>query len=156
MHHNVMQLHTKAHPKETGVYRTCILKVGDFYPPPPEEVETLMKEFLIWINSDNAKRLHPIKYAALAHYKLVYIHPFCDGKGRTSRLLMALCLLKNDYPILVFNTNREAYYDALEQCNEDYTLPFIRVIGREMEKLLDIFISAKVENFSRLSHSQFI
>ena len=38
--------------------------------------------------------MHPVRLAALAHYKLVYIHPFVDGNGRTSRLLMNLILMQ--------------------------------------------------------------
>lgn len=42
--------------------------------------------------------MHAVRYAALAHYKLVDIHPFVDGNGRTSRLIMNLILLKAGYP----------------------------------------------------------
>ena len=66
-------------------------------PPGPTEVQLLMKEFIRWLNSVETLSLHPIRFAALAHYKLVYIHPFTDGNGRTSRLLMNLVIniLKN-------------------------------------------------------------
>lgn len=41
------------------------------------------------------------RYAALAHYKLVDIHPFTDGNGRTSRLLMNLILIRAGYPPVI-------------------------------------------------------
>lgn len=60
-----------------------------------------MNRFETWLNSENALALHPIRYAALAHYKLVHIHPFTDGNGRTSRLLMNLILMRNGYPPII-------------------------------------------------------
>jgi Fic family protein len=53
-----------------------------------------MDEFVTWLNSVETLSLHPVRFAALAHYKLVYIHPFSDGNGRTSRLLMNLILMQ--------------------------------------------------------------
>ena len=49
---------------------------------------------IIFQFSYEALSLHPVRLAALAHYKLVYIHPFVDGNGRTSRLLMNLVLMQ--------------------------------------------------------------
>ena len=46
--------------------------------------------------------MHPIKYAALAHYKLVFIHPFSDGNGRTARLLMNFLLMQVGYVLTGF------------------------------------------------------
>lgn len=43
------------------------------------------------------------RYAALAHYKLVDIHPFTDGNGRTSRLIMNLILLRSGYPPVIIS-----------------------------------------------------
>ena len=60
--------------------------VGDYIPPHPSHIELLMLKFVEWLNlPENRDNLHPIRFAALAHYKLVYIHPFVDGNGRTSR-----------------------------------------------------------------------
>lgn len=53
-----------------------------------------MHEFVDWLNDDSTIQLHPVELAALAHYKFVYIHPFIDGNGRTSRLLMNLILMQ--------------------------------------------------------------
>ena len=57
----------------------------------------------------------PPEMAFDAHEKLVTIHPFSDGNGRTSRLLMNLLLLKAGYPPVVIRPeDRPAYFDALE------------------------------------------
>lgn len=61
--------------------------------------------------------IHPVILAANMHERLVTIHPFIDGNGRTARLVMNLILLKNDYPITNIsgeNESRTAYYKALE------------------------------------------
>lgn len=60
-----------------------------------------MERFEQWLNDDATLAMHPIKLAALAHHKLVYIHPFSDGNGRTSRLLMNLVLMRNAYPPVI-------------------------------------------------------
>ena len=61
--------------------------------------------------------MHPIVLAADMHEKLVTIHPFIDGNGRTSRLVMNLILLQNGYTLANISgdkKNRMSYYDALE------------------------------------------
>lgn len=76
--------------------------VSDHVPPPPTHLQVLMEDFVQWLNSPGAQRLHPIKYAALAHYKLVFIHPFADGNGRTARLLMNFLLMQVCYVHIFF------------------------------------------------------
>jgi Fic family protein len=61
----------------------------------------MMSNFVDWLNSKSALDLHPVKLAAIAHYKLVHIHPFTDGNGRTSRLLMNTILMKFGFPPVV-------------------------------------------------------
>jgi Fic family protein len=64
--------------------------------PTPLKVPYLLDEFVAWLNSEQT--MNPVQKAALAHYKLVSIHPFIDGNGRTARLLMNLILIKHGYP----------------------------------------------------------
>lgn len=81
--------------------------VGTHIPPDPEKVPALMESYVAWLNSDEARSMHPVRYAALAHYKLVDIHPFVDGNGRTSRLIMNLILLRGGYPpIMILKEQR--------------------------------------------------
>jgi len=83
--------------------------------PPPLELETLLHEFFTWYRK-NKDRLNPVIFAALVHLKFVTIHPFSDGNGRISRLMMNFVLKRNRYPMLnVEYTNRNAYYNALER-----------------------------------------
>ncbi|MBI5073467.1 Fic family protein [Candidatus Woesearchaeota archaeon] len=83
--------------------------------PLPVEVPILFDEFFKWYHKEK-KKLHPVELAALVHLKFVSIHPFTDGNGRISRLLMNFVLQKNKYPMLnIQYTNRAAYYRALER-----------------------------------------
>ena len=74
-----------------------------------------MAQFVDWYNTE-ADLMHPIERAAKVHADFLGIHPFIDGNGRTSRLLMNLELMKAGYPPCVITVeNRLAYYEALDQ-----------------------------------------
>jgi len=133
-----------------GVFRSTQVFVGDFIPPPASEVESLVQEFVEWFNSEDATSLHPIEMAALAHYKLVYIHPFYDGNGRTSRLLMNLVLMQTGYPpIIIPVEDKQTYYRHLQTANGGDVRPFIRFIARCAERTIEEFLWASVENINR-------
>uniref|UniRef100_A0A1I8F285 protein adenylyltransferase n=1 Tax=Macrostomum lignano TaxID=282301 RepID=A0A1I8F285_9PLAT len=71
--------------RRLGRLRNTQVFIADFEPPPANLVPSLMADFLNWLNSEDTAELHPVEVAALAHWKLVYIHPFYDGNGRTAR-----------------------------------------------------------------------
>ncbi|NJN50169.1 MAG: Fic family protein [Polaribacter sp.] len=134
----------------TGVYRSVpvIISGSKHKPPQPYLLNKLMEDLLLWYN-ENKTKLHPIELAALMHLKLVTIHPFIDGNGRTSRLLMNLILLQNGYPIAILkgdDQSRLTYYNALEvaQTNNDENL-FINLIAttiiENLQRILSIFES---------------
>lgn len=86
-----------------------------FKPPIYIELDTLLKEFFDWYNK-NKSRLHPVELAGLVHLKFVTIHPFTDGNGRISRLMMNFILKKNKFPLLdIPYIKRNSYYNALER-----------------------------------------
>ena len=81
--------------------------------PNPRKVPELMVAFVAWM--ENEEDLHPVALAAEAHFRLVTIHPFVDGNGRTARLLMNLLLLMAGYPPAIIRPeDRIAYLNALE------------------------------------------
>ena len=97
-----------------GAYRTVnVMAAGSNYRYPDAIlVPELMQGFGEWLQS--APALHPVELAAEIHYRLVTIHPFSDGNGRTARLLMNLSLLRTGYPIAVIKTeDRATYIDAI-------------------------------------------
>ncbi len=86
-----------------------------FAPPMPAELDFLLSEFFDWYNK-NKNKLHPVELAALVHLKFVTIHPFGDGNGRISRIMMNFVLKKNTFPLLdIPYTKRTGYYNALER-----------------------------------------
>lgn len=128
-------------PTESGMFRRTQVFVGGHVPPGPHHIPLLMEEFSKWLNSDIAARLHPIKLAALAHYKLVHIHPFIDGNGRTSRLLMNMILMQAGFPpVIIPKQERHRYYRVLELANGGDIRPFMRLIAECTEKTLDLFL----------------
>ena len=83
--------------------------------PFPAELEILLREFFKWYNKNKSK-LNPVELAALVHLKFVSIHPFSDGNGRISRLIMNFVLNNAKYPMLnIHYRNRDSYYTALER-----------------------------------------
>jgi len=92
-----------------------------FIPPSPVELQPLLREFFRWYDG-NKSRTHPVELAALAHSKFVTIHPFSDGNGRISRLVMNFILKKHGYPMLnIEHKGRRAYYNALERSQVNNT-----------------------------------
>ncbi|OTG69448.1 cell filamentation protein Fic [Acinetobacter sp. ANC 4470] len=115
---NIHQLILKNIDDENaGRYRQQNVLISGAATNPPDYtlLNDKMAQFIDWYNTD-AHKLHPLERAAKVHADFVGIHPFIDGNGRTSRLLMNLELLKSGYPPSVITVdNRLAYYEALDQ-----------------------------------------
>ena len=104
-----------------GAYRRANVRISGsrHVCPAYEKVPDKMDEYFSWYES-HKDSLHPVQLAAEMHEKLVSIHPFIDGNGRTARLVMNLILLQNGYPITVIASDRKKrtkYYDSLEACH---------------------------------------
>ncbi len=107
-----------------GKYRNenVTIKGATHIPPDYLIVSELMEQLLM--NSEDWKKYHPIIQSALLHGELVKIHPFIDGNGRTSRLVMNLVLMNNGYvPVIIRKEKRIKYYEALDKAHTtgDYT-----------------------------------
>ena len=105
-------------PEYAGKYRNIqvMIKGSAHMPPQPFLVPKKMEEYFEWYQI-NRNKLHPVVLAAEMHERLVTIHPFVDGNGRTSRLIMNLILLKHGYVIANIKGDYDArmnYYNALE------------------------------------------
>ncbi|MGQ0829024.1 MAG: Fic family protein [Bacteroidota bacterium] len=133
--------------ENAGTYRKVDVRISGskHLPPAHYRLPELMEAYILFYKK-NRKKMHPVLLAADMHEKLVTIHPFIDGNGRTSRLVMNLILLQNGYPIAKISgeqTNRLAYYNALEQVQVDsnitaFHLLISEVVKRSLNEYLDI------------------
>jgi Fic family protein len=131
-----------------GIYRDIeVIVTGSRYPVcKPEKINEEMAKFILWVNESNNK-LHPIKFAAQIHKKIVFIHPFKDGNGRISRLIMNLALIQKGYLLAVIPpVLRHEYISLLERAHKD-DQPFENFIcerviesQKEISRLLHIEI----------------
>lgn len=108
----------------------------------PEETPAKMSDLMAWLQEHQEKKdLHPVMLAAIFHYRFVAIHPFDDGNGRMSRLLMNLLLMHYHYPpVVIKQQERNAYYYALRQADAGDLSPFIEFIGENLIHSLEIYL----------------
>ncbi len=125
-----------------GRYRNSNVIIGGATHTPPEafEVPGLMQELFSWIKNDG-RNLHPVELAAVFHHRLVHIHPFFDGNGRTTRLAMNVILLKAGFPLVVILKNdRKRYYRLLSEADQGNLAPFAGFIAQAVQRTLDIYL----------------
>ncbi len=119
-----------------GTYRktNVVISGAEHVPPDALSLESEMQLFIQWYR-ENAEQLHPVELSARVHADFVKIHPFVDGNGRTSRLLMNLELMKKGFPpvILPIDTRLD-YYEALDiaHTKNNYE-PFLMLIANLVE-----------------------
>ncbi len=81
---------------------------------PPEQVQSEMDRFLKFHHGHEVLDLAPEVESAWLHHEFVRIHPFQDGNGRVSRLLMAYpCIKSGEFPPIIHADNKPAYLDAM-------------------------------------------
>ena len=100
-----------------GTIRDFGVKISGskFVHPSPVEIHPLLEEFFDWYTKQETI-LNPVELAGLAHLKFVTIHPFADGNGMMSRLIMNAILYQHNYPLInIKYKNRLRYYKALEK-----------------------------------------
>lgn len=127
-----------------GHYRSVPVRISGsaVVLPNPRKVPDLMQEFVEWLK--HSGDLHVVELAAEAHYRLVTIHPFVDGNGRTARLLMNMILLMTGYPAAIIRKrDRLAYISSLEKAQlggskDDY----LKIIAKAVDRSLDIYLKA--------------
>ena len=123
-----------------GAYRKCEVRIlgAKHIPPNPLDVPSLMQEF---IKDYHSLQAHPVIKASRAHCVLVGIHPFVDGNGRTSRLVMNLELLKSGYPLInIKSQDKSEYYQALDLAHTqgDYSSFDLFVAKNVLDRLKEI------------------
>ena len=133
IHRLVLQ---KVDPEEAGRYsrHQRMIAGSSMVLPSPAEIPALMGDFGRWLAS-----APPTPETAFdAHEKLVTIHPFSDGNGRTARLLMNLLLLRQRYPAVVVRPeDRPQYFDALDAARSGNAVEYYDFMNLRLEQALD-------------------
>src|SRR3989338_4816059 len=133
---------SKIDEANAGRYRSVPVRIAgsNVIMPNPLKVTELMNKFIVFINS--VKEIHPVTMASKAHYKLVSIHPFVDGNGRTARLLMNLLLMQQGYPPAVIRKeDRQRYINSIEKAQLGGSLDdFFTLMEKAVERSLDIYL----------------
>ncbi len=144
-----------------GVYKTrpnsVITVTGErFEYASPEETPALMTDLLQWYHqAEKEGTMKPIELASLFHYRYIRIHPFEDGNGRISRLMVNYILYRHGYPMIVVKSaDKENYLTALNRCDVaigpvpsdgahaelSQIAPFVEYMSRCLERALEIGI----------------
>ena len=121
---------------------------ANFTPPNANKVSDLLDELIEFINT-NPLDLNPIELATVFHHKLVWIHPFFDGNGRTVRLAMNLLLMRSGFPpAIILKNDRKKYYEALNQANNGNYQKLTLLMSQALERTLTIYKTAMPDNYS--------
>ena len=136
--------------ENAGRYRTVPVMISGstHMPPQPYLIEKQVEDFILRLKQMEMEKVHPVLIAAYLHDELVRIHPFIDGNGRTSRLLMNLYLLRHGYVIITLKGSNDAkvnYYKALEkshteQLPEDFKKLVVEAEIAALRKYLSIML----------------
>jgi Fic family protein len=125
-----------------GIYRdTEVIITGANHKPP--SVFVLKYELESFFKSLQDNDFNDLDIAAYTHAEFVKIHPFTDGNGRLSRIIMNYQLLKNNFlPISISTEDKLEYYDSLDfyAINNDLN-PFKELIYRLEEEQLDFYLN---------------
>ena len=128
--------------KNGGMFRgfAMTFPTGDQPLPEPVRVQRMMDDFGMWLYT--VRTLHPVAMAAEAHLRLMSIHPFGKGNGKTARMLMNLILMKNGYPPALFSRReKKEYWQSLESAiyNNDRT-DYDKLICRAVNRALELYL----------------
>lgn len=129
-----------------GVFRKGSVRAGNTYFPSYDKVPDMINKLVSQINTDSSKAASPIDNLNLsfdAHFGLVSIHPFYDGNGRTSRLLMNYIQQLSNLPLgVVFKEDKQDYFEALvkTRAQEDINI-FRAFMAEQYEKHLTLEIN---------------
>jgi Fic family protein len=149
LHRLVLQ---RSQPQYAGRYREIQVWISgsSHVPPAPVEVPALMADRFTDLRAMGGE--HPVRRAALFHARLVSIHPFADGNGRTARLASNLLLLRDRYPLAIIQPTPEAralYFKSLQggasaggSSNGGERDPIVSIFGEACERTADFMLQS--------------
>jgi Fic family protein len=119
-----------------GDYRDHDVRISgsEWIPPSYKKVKEEMRKVFQWYYSAK-KKLHPVELGAILHNKLVQIHPFSDGNGRISRVVINWILMKNKFPMFYIEVSDKInYYEAVEEGDKGNDEAIVHYIVKVMIK----------------------
>jgi Fic family protein len=119
--------------QEAGRYRnrSVFITGSDYDLCDVKQIGEEMSKLFQWAASER-DNYHPVEFAALLHKRFVFIHPFIDGNGRLSRLLMNTALIQDEYMLAVIPpVLRQEYISLLERAHKD-DKPFVDFIAEQV------------------------
>lgn len=118
------------------------IRGSELRPPPASQVPQYMAQWIHWQESEGLQ-YHPVVCAAIAHHGFVAVHPFEDGNGRTSRLLLNLQLLRDGYaPAFLLREWKGRYLQALQAADYGQYASIVNLIGQAVEEGLNYYLDA--------------
>jgi Fic family protein len=143
---HVRQIHARVlarlDDENAGQYRMLPVRIaGSTHEPPPAwDISSQMDDWGSWLHKKEGS-MEPVVLTALAHHRLVAIHPFIDGNGRTARLVMNLILLRAGYPpAIIAHANHRQYYSVLAHADQGRNDPLVNFVGRAVERSLTLYL----------------
>lgn len=101
--------HAGKYRKDMPIHRLYFHEIS-----PPDKISAKMRQLFEWMDTQEARRMHPVKLGATLHYQMMRIYPFSQHSGKVSRLLMNFILLQNEYlPAIIHAVERQRYYESL-------------------------------------------
>ncbi len=120
---------------------------------PPEHVSAEMDRLVSLHKEHQAQNIPPEVEAAWIHHRFVQIHPFTDGNGRVARALATLVFIKSGWlPLVVRDTRRDEYINALEQADEGDLKSLVSLFSSllKQEFVTALGIAREVEQFRKV------
>ncbi|MDD2666144.1 MAG: Fic family protein [Methanocellales archaeon] len=126
-----------------GSYRDYEVRISgsEWIPPTHKKVREEMRKVFQWYYSAR-KKLHPVELGSILHNKLVRVHPFADGNGRTSRVVMNWILMKNEFPMFYIELrDKMKYYEAVEEGDKGNDEAIVHYVARVLMEQLSQKVS---------------
>lgn len=121
--HRIITSNTLGGILDEGEYKRQRNWIGNIETSAPSHVSIHMRKLLDWYDKEK-NILHPIILASKFKYRFLKIHPFIDGNGRASRWIFNYMMKMNGYlGAIIYPEYKEEYYEALDKCNKDNTVP---------------------------------
>ena len=113
-----------------AIHHNVRISGSDWIPPGHEKLKQEMRKIFQWYYSAK-KNLHPVELGAILHNKIVRLHPFSDGNGRTSRVIMNWILMKNKFPMFYVELRDKInYYETIEEGDKGNDEAMIHYIAK--------------------------